>query len=98
MQAKDLMQNPNNGKLLVTTAKIDGKVYQGYLNEGYIKIGTISGFDISVKGLVKDEVEHNKICDEAIKQLIKDVENNDVAILGDWLSRLPTNLLKIFIS
>lgn len=54
MQAKDLMQNPSNGKLLVTVAKIDGKVYQGYLKEGYIKIGTISGFDITVQGIKID--------------------------------------------
>jgi hypothetical protein len=60
MREKDLMQNPTNGKLLVTIAKIDGKVYQGYLAEGYVKIGIISGFDICVKGIKINEEDNKK--------------------------------------
>jgi hypothetical protein len=51
MEPKNLMYNLNNGNFLVTAAKEDGKTYQGYLEEGYIKIGTVSGFDVRVKGI-----------------------------------------------
>jgi hypothetical protein len=95
---RELMYNPSNGKLLLTIAKVDGKVYQSYLDDGYIKIGTAKGIDIRVKGILTDDAEHNKICGKAIKQVIKDVENDDIAILGDWLNRLPTILLKKYIS
>jgi hypothetical protein len=95
---KELMYNPSNGKLLLTIAKVEGKVYQGYLEEGYIKIGTARGIDIRVNGISTDEVEHNNICTKVIKQVIKDVENDDIIILGDWLGRLPTIMLKKYIS
>ena len=95
---KELMYNPSNGKLLLTVAKVDGKVYQSYLDEGYIKIGTANGIDIRVYGILTDDAEHNKICDKAIKQVIKDVENDDIDILSDWLNILPTILLKKYIS
>ena len=45
------MYNPKTGDLLVTKAKTDGKVYQGYLTEGYIKIGLVDGFNVVVKGV-----------------------------------------------
>ena len=48
---KELMYNPVTGDLLVTKAKVDGKVYQSYLTKGYIKIGLIDGFNIVVKGI-----------------------------------------------
>ena len=48
---KELMYNPSTGDLLVTKAKVDGKVYQSYLAEGYIKIGLVDGFNIVVNGI-----------------------------------------------
>jgi hypothetical protein len=48
---KELMYNPGTGDLLVTKAKADGKVYQSYLTEGYIKIGLVDGFNVVVKGI-----------------------------------------------
>jgi hypothetical protein len=48
---KELMYNPGTGDLLITKAKTDGKVYQNYLAEGYIKIGLIDGFNVVVSGV-----------------------------------------------
>jgi hypothetical protein len=54
MKIKDLMYNPTNGKLLLTIAKKDSKVYQGYLAEGFIKIGTATGFNMVVNGITNN--------------------------------------------
>jgi hypothetical protein len=98
MKVKDLMYKQSTGEILITSAKEDGKIYQGYLMNGYFKIGTISGFDMIVKGLTINVDEHNEICDKAIKQVVKDVENEDIDILGDWFNKLPTPFLKLLIS
>ena len=60
---KELMYNPGTGDLLVTKAKADGKVYQSYLTEGYIKIGLVDGFNVVVKGIGA------KLIDQASKTL-----------------------------
>lgn len=96
MQEKDLLYNTNTGELKATIAKKDGPVYKKYIEDGYVKIGTASGMDLSVNGLPKDD-EHNEITDKVIAQVVKDVQNGDILILGDWLSRIPTEILSIYI-
>jgi hypothetical protein len=59
---KILMYNISNGEILVTKAKIEGNVYQGYLKAGFKAIGRIDGFNVVACQLInKDKIILNNI-------------------------------------
>ena len=47
-KTKKLMYNPTNGDVKITTVESDSPKYQNLLNEGFIRIANVYGFNVSV--------------------------------------------------